>query len=161
MSSPKDVIRYTLGTSDMIVSAYVGDLSDDDFHAAPFEGGNPIAWQLGHILVAERSWVEGIKPGSCPPLPEGFAAAHAKETSAPSPFPRKYTRDDYLTAWKAQRAATTAVLDGLADEQLDGPSGVDFAPTVATLLNMAGIHALMHAGQFVALRRKLGKPVVI
>jgi uncharacterized damage-inducible protein DinB len=161
MSSPKDVIRYTLGASDMIVNAYVGDLSDDDFHATPFEGGNPIAWQLGHILVAERSWVEGLEPGSCPPLPDGFAAAHAKETSAPNPFPRKYSKDDYLTAWQAQRAATSAVLDGLADEQLDGASGVDFAPTVAALLNMAGVHALMHAGQFVALRRKLGKPVVI
>jgi uncharacterized damage-inducible protein DinB len=161
MSTPKDTIRTTIAMADMILSAYVGDLSDDDFHTPPFEGGNPVAWQLGHLITAERSWVEGIRPGSCPALPEGFDEAHSKETSAPNAFPRKFTRDQYLAAWKAQREATGAVLDGVSDDQLDGPSGVQFAPTVAALLNMAGIHALMHSGQFVALRRKLGKPVVI
>jgi uncharacterized damage-inducible protein DinB len=161
MATSKDAIRYTLGMADMIVNAYVGDLSDDDLHAPPFEGGNPIAWQLGHILVAERSWVEGLEAGSCPPLPDGFAEAHGKETAAPNAFPRRFSRDDYVHAWKAQRAATVAVLDALTDAQLDAPSGVDFAPTGAALLNMAGIHALMHVGQFVALRRKVGKPVVI
>lgn len=161
MSTSKDVIRYTLGASDMILNAYIGDLSDDELHAPPFEGGNPIAWQLGHIVVAERGWAESLKPGSSPPLPAGFAEAHGKETSAPNAFPRKYSKEEYMIAWQAQRAATSAVLDGLTDEQLDAPTGVDFAPTASALLNMAGIHALMHAGQFVALRRKLGKPVVI
>jgi hypothetical protein len=29
------------------------------------------------------------------------------------------------------------------------------------MLNMIGVHPLMHLGQFVAVRRKAGKPVVI
>ena len=37
----------------------------------------------------------------------------------------------------------------------------EWAPTVAALLAMTGTHALMHCGQFVAVRRQLGKPVVI
>jgi uncharacterized damage-inducible protein DinB len=161
MPSSKDVIRNTIGAADMILNAYLGDLSDDDLYASPFEGGNPIAWQLGHLIVAERSWIEGMKPGSCPALPEGFAAAHTKETAAPNTLPRTFSKDDYMKAWQAQNAATLAVLDAATDEQLAAPSGVDFAPTGAALLNMTGIHALMHAGQFVAVRRKLGKPVVI
>jgi uncharacterized damage-inducible protein DinB len=161
MTTSKDVIRFTLGAADMILTAYIGDLSDADLHASPFEGGNPIAWQLGHLIVAERSWLEGLKPGSCPPLPEGFAEAHTKETAAPNTFPQTFTKDDYMNAWKAQHAATSTLLDALTDLQLAVATGVDFAPTGAALLNMTGIHALMHAGQFVALRRKLGKPVVI
>jgi hypothetical protein len=34
-------------------------------------------------------------------------------------------------------------------------------PTVAALLAMSGTHALMHCCQWVAVRRQLGKPVVI
>lgn len=161
MSTTKDAVRLTLGSADMIVNAYIGDLTDDELHTPPFPGGNPIAWQLGHLLTAERSWVEKLRPGSCPPLPEGFESAHSKETAAPNPFPRTCSKDDYTRAWQAQRAATTAALEAMTDEQLDAPSGVDFAPTGMALMNMIGIHALMHVGQFVPLRRALGKPIVI
>jgi uncharacterized damage-inducible protein DinB len=161
MTTAKDVIRNSIEMSDFVILKYVEDLTDDELLAAAGEGMNPIAWQLGHILTAERSWVEGLKPGSCPPLPEGFEAAHSKETAAPNKFRRFASRDDYVKAWKAQREATLAVLDGLPDEQLGAETGVGFAPTVAALLNMVGVHALMHAGQFVPVRRRAGKPVVI
>ena len=88
MPSSKDVIRNTIASADMILNAYLGDLSDDDLFAPQFEGGNPIAWQLGHLISVERSWVEGLKAGSCPELPEGFAAAHTKETAVPNAMPR-------------------------------------------------------------------------
>ena len=34
-----------------------------------------------------------------------------------------------------------------------------FAPTVGDILNLAGIHAIMHSGQFVVVRRLLKKPI--
>lgn len=161
MSTAKDVIRLTLGASDDFLKSYLHDLSDDDLNSIPVPGMNPIAWQLGHMLAAHRNWVESIKPGSCPPLPDGFATAHSKETAAPNSFTPVATKADYLSAWEGLGAATRAVLDGLPDDQLDAPTGISFAPTVAALFNMMGVHALGHAGQFVAVRRKLGKPVVI
>jgi hypothetical protein len=45
-------------------------------------------------------------------------------------------------------------------EQLDAPTGVEWAPTTYGMLNIAGLHALGHLGQCVPVRRKLGKPVV-
>jgi hypothetical protein len=33
-----------------------------------------------------------------------------------------------------------------------------YAPTVGIVLMLLGSHGLMHAGQFVPIRRKLGKP---
>ena len=35
-----------------------------------------------------------------------------------------------------------------------------YAPTVASVLTLLGTHLLMHAGQFVPIRRKIGKPAL-
>jgi hypothetical protein len=161
MTTAKDVIRLTLGSADQIMNAYIGDLSEDDLLVPPFAGSNPIAWQLGHIIAGERGMLEELKPGSSPPLPEGFAEAHDKETAAPKTFKPFCKKDEYLRLWQAQRAATLAALDTIADDQLDASTGVSYAPTTAAMLNMIGVHPLMHLGQFVAVRRKAGKPVVI
>ena len=37
----------------------------------------------------------------------------------------------------------------------------EYAPTVGSVFNIIGIHEMMHGGQFVPLRRKLNKPVMI
>ena len=160
MATAKDMIRSTIGMADMVLTTYLEDLTDDDLLLAPVEGMNPIAWQLGHLIAGEREWVDKVKLGACPPLAEGFEAAHGKETASPNPFKPFASKADYLKAWKAQNAATLAVLDALPDDQLDAATGIDFAPTNAVLFNVIGGHALGHIGQFVAVRRKLGKKVV-
>ena len=48
----------------------------------PAPGANHVAWQLGHLISAETRLVEAAKPGSMPPLPEGFAERHSKDTAA-------------------------------------------------------------------------------
>jgi uncharacterized damage-inducible protein DinB len=58
------------------------------------------------------------------------------------------------------KAASLAAVDATPDEQLDAPGPEDmreYAPTVAAVLMLLGTHWLMHAGQFVPIRRKLGK----
>jgi uncharacterized damage-inducible protein DinB len=159
----KDVIKNTLDTSDMILGTYVGDLADADFLLRPVAGMNHIAWQLGHLIEVEHRFVESLKPGSCPKLPDGFAEHH-KTDQAQSDDPAHFaTKAAYLNLWKAQRAATKAVLDALSDAELDEakPGLPPFAPTVGAVFNLLGTHPLMHAGQFVAVRRMLGKPVLI
>ena len=37
----------------------------------------------------------------------------------------------------------------------------DYAPTIGAVFNLIGLHAMMHAGQFVPVRRMLGKPILI
>jgi hypothetical protein len=162
--SPKDALRLSIEMSDYIINAYIGDLSDADLLIRPVPGMNHIAWQLGHLISAERGFTDMVKPGSCPPLPAGFDEAYTKETTTIDD-PRKFhTLAQYQELWKAQRAATLAVLDGYPEAELDKKDAEKFpewAPTVAALLAMSGTHALMHCGQFVAVRRMLGKPVVI
>ena len=161
MPTAKDMIRNSAETGTMVMNAYLEDLPEEALFESPGPGMNPLAWQVGHLISTEKDWVEKIKSGSCPTLPEGFDAAHSKETAAPNSFKKVATKAEYLAAWSAQRAATLAVLDTMPDSDLDAPSGIDFAPTFATMLNMTGIHPLMHAGQIVAMRRKHGLAVKI
>jgi hypothetical protein len=160
----KDVIRQSLDMSEMIAQTYVNDLEDADLRLRPAEGMNPIAWQLGHLITSERAMIEGIKPGSSPKLPDGFEAAHATEAAKSNDFAGLKTKAEYLNLWQAQRAATKAVLDGLSDADLDSPAPERFQrmwPTVGAVLGLVGNHTLMHVGQFVPVRRKLKKPVLI
>jgi DinB superfamily len=158
---PKDVIRNTLDTSEFIIKAYVNDLSDEELRMVPVEGMHPIALQLGHLILAERIFKEWIEPGSSPPLPQGFDEAHdIKRTDGDGSGFK--TKDEYVKLWDEQRAATKALLDRVSDADLDDNRGgklPPWAPTVAIALSMVGMHALDHSGQFVAVRRKLKKPI--
>jgi hypothetical protein len=160
----KDVMHHTFGMGTHILNAYLGDLGDADLMIRPVEGQNHIAWQLGHLISSERMFVEGVKPGSCPPLPEGFDAAHNKQGSTSDDPKQFYSKQKYLDLFKAQREATLGVLSSLSDADLDrpGPENVrQIAPTVGATFGLLGEHVLMHIGQFVAVRKQLKKPVTI
>jgi hypothetical protein len=158
---PKDVIRNTLDASEFMIKSYVNDLSDADILMRPIEGMHSIALQLGHLLVAEHGVKEMIEPGAAPPLPEGFVEAHDLK-NIEGDDSRFKSKAEYLKIWDEQRAATKALLDRVKDADLDGNADgrlPQWAPTVAAALNAIGIHALNHSGQFVAVRRKLKKPI--
>ncbi|QEH37547.1 DinB superfamily protein [Aquisphaera giovannonii] len=161
---PKDVLRRSINGSDMVLTTYLSDLSDEDLLVRPLPGLNHIAWQMGHIIGGTARFMDMIEPGSAPPLPEGFAQAHGKE-AAGSDDPSKFlAKGEYLRLWTAYKEAVLALLDRIPESRLDeeDPNKYPpFAPNVGALFGMAAAHPLMHAGQFVAVRRKLGKPVLI
>lgn len=161
----KDAIRQSMNMAEMLLNTYIGDLSDNEILIQPIAGMNHIAWQLGHLISVERDLTENIKSGSSPELPAGFAAAHSQGESKgtnPEDFLDKAT---YLSLYNAQRAVTLEVLNDLPDADLDKPTTdehlVNIAPTYGAVLNLIGLHYLMHLGQFVAVRRSLNKPVTI
>jgi len=160
----KDIILNTLGSADHIIKAYIGDLSDAEWMMRPVPGMNPIAWQVGHLISVEHKVINELVPGSSPSLPAGFDEMHAKETTTiddPSKFLKK---DEYLKLWDAQCAATKKALDSLDEAALQKTPADTFGgmcPTVGHKINFMGLHTMMHLGQFVAVRRKAGKPVVI
>ena len=159
----QDAIRHTLNTSARLMLGYIEDLTDGELMVRPVPGANTIAWQLGHLISAERYFVESIKAGSSPALPAGFDTAHGKDT-ANSDDPSKFSSKlEYQSLFAAQREATMKLLDSLSATDLDAPGPERMrskAPTVGALLNMAGTHILMHVGQFAIVRRKIGKPAL-
>lgn len=160
----RDAISATLDTSSMILKSYVGDLTDEELLTRPAEGCNHLAWQLGHLISAECNLLEMVAPGAAVELPAGFAEKHTKENvdnDNPTDFCGK---QEYLDLFDKVHEATKSALAKCSDEDLDQPGPEHFAqmfPTVGHLYILIATHGMMHAGQFVPVRRKLGKPVVI
>ncbi len=160
----KDVIRQALGLSSTVLRAYVGDLTDAELLQRPGVGCNHLAWQLGHLITSEAGLLSMIEPGSAPELPEGFAEKHAKENSG-SDNPADFaTKQQYLELTDKLHAASLALLERYPEANLDLPAPEhlrSICPTMGAVFVLIATHPMMHAGQFVPVRRALGKPVVI
>ena len=152
-------IRNVLATGEMIGMAYLGDLTDAELMQRPHAKCNHINWQVGHLIASENNLVGMAWP--MPSLPADFKEKYSKENAA-SDDPSKFsTKDELLAAYKTQRAATLEILTKVSAEELDKPTEVDYAPTQGQLISLNGEHWLMHAGQWVIVRRQNDKPVLI
>ena len=160
----QDAIRATLGVSSLVLSRYLEDLSDADLMNRPGPGCNHIAWQLGHLIASENQLLAAVAPDSAIELPAGFADQHSKSQTGndnPADF---CTKQEYLDLFEKVHAATLSAIGKMSDADLDQPAPENFRkmfPTVGNIVILIATHGLMHAGQFVPIRRKLGKPVVI
>jgi len=157
----KDVIRHSLEMCHGVLKQYLGDLTDADLLIRPVPGANHSAWMLGHLLISENGLNElGL---AMPALPEGFAAAYTKETARSDDPAKFHKKAQYLQWLEEQRAATLAHLAALPEADLDKPTPEEaqaYAPTIGIMLNVIGIHDMMHASQIALVRRKLGKPAL-
>ena len=154
-----DFLAALLERDAWIFSETANSLSGEEFFARPVPGANHPAWQLGHLIASERKML--VKAGATmPDLPPGFAETFTPDTAAvddPARFPDKQT---LLDLFRQTRAASAAFARGLSDDDLEKPTGEQWAPTVADLLAVQAGHADMHVGQLQVLRRKLGKPIM-
>ncbi len=152
----RDAFRLNLEVSEMVCMGYIEDLQDEQLMLRPHPDCNHINWQLGHLIVSEHEMLSKVAPGKAAPLPEGFAEKYSRDTAKsdnPADFAKK---EELLAAYRQQRQAALAALAEAQDADFDKPSGLDYAPTVGAVFNMLGSHWLMHAGQWVIVRRQLG-----
>jgi uncharacterized damage-inducible protein DinB len=159
-----EAIQGALKTSKMIMIAYLSDLQDEELLIRLFPSSNHIAWQLGHLIVSEYKIMENIKPGFCTPLTDEFIANHSKDAASVDDKAKFETKEHYIELYKQQRDATIDILNSFTAEELSNP-GPEFlkrvADTIGGAIQFLALHELTHCGQFVPLRRKLGKPVLI
>jgi hypothetical protein len=160
----RDAIRATMEMGSMVLKQYISDLSDSDLMVRPGKGCNHIAYQLGHLIVSECSLLEMVAPAAAPELPAGFKEAYKKEDSD-CDDPQKFcSKQQYLDLFDKVNAATLKALNAASEADLDKPGPEKFrqiCPTVGTVYVLIATHPLMHAGQFVPVRRALDKPIVI
>src|SRR4051812_48428827 len=117
----KDVIHTTMNTADFMMESYLSDITPQEMLVRPAPGANHLAWQLGHLISAERRLVEIASPGSMPALPDGFAERHTKDTAASDNPADFLSKDEYLNVAKTVRAATLKALDNVSESDLDIP----------------------------------------
>jgi hypothetical protein len=155
-----EAIKHSLDSADMICMMYVNDLSDSELMMRPHPGCNHINWQLGHLIAAEHHMINQVAAGAMPALPAGFAEKYTKETSSSDDPQKFFAKDELLATYRAQRAGTLSVLQTMTEADLDRETGVQYASTVGAMLLLQGGHWTMHAGQWVIVRRSIGKPAL-
>jgi hypothetical protein len=157
----KDAVRSSLRISDFLVQGYLADITPEEMMRRPVPDANHIAWQLGHLIAAERHLVEAASPNSMPALPDGFAERHRRDGTV-SDNPADYlSKDEYMRLARQVRDATLQVLDKLSDDDLKKPVTARVPPFVkcaADCFATIGNHWSLHAGQWVVIRRALGRP---
>jgi hypothetical protein len=155
----KDAIRQSVEFCQLVTRMYIDDLSDADLLVRAVPGTNHIAWQLGHLLRGTHQMLTALGQPA-PSLPAGFLEAYTKETAG-SDDPHDFAaKAQYLALIEAMNAAVLAAIAATPETALEqpGPEAMrDYAPTVAAVLLLLGNHWLMHAGQYVPIRRKLGR----
>ena len=160
----KEAIKMSMNTAAFLTQTLLEDFSDADLLVRPLPNANHTAWQLGHLIASEYQMTEGVMPGSCPALPEGFAEKHGKATATIDDPKAFYTKKEYMDIFNKQRAASLALLDKIDVKDLDKPGpewAKSYAPTVGSVFMLHGSHYLMHLGQFSIVRRKLNKAHVM
>jgi len=155
----KQAIAFNLSSSELLVNGYLADLESSDLLVRPVPGANHIAWQLGHLIAAERSLVERAVPGKMDALPDGFAQRHNKETAASDSAADFLSKDEYQQLAKKVRANTLRVVESLSPADFDKPAsgGPPFIKSAGEFFLFISGHWLMHAGQWAVIRRKLGR----
>ncbi|MFH1746688.1 MAG: DinB family protein [Planctomycetota bacterium] len=154
-----EMIRNTMTFCREVTLGYLNDLSDADLLIRSVPKSNHIAWMLGHMLGSECDMMSAMGH-RMPALPPDFTEAYTKETASSDNPANFLSQPEYLDLLEKIRTATLAGLDTVSESDLDQPAPEvmrEFAPTVGQVLMVIALHELMHAAQFVPIRRKLGK----
>ena len=159
-----EVAKLALNTAQDTMLMLLGDMTDAELKVRPVPSANNIAWQLAHLIVAEKLLLEGALPGAkYPEVPAAIVSLGSERTGKIDPADGYPTKVQFLEWLGKMRSITLAAVDHLSDSDLDTPNTnmmAKFAPTLGALLILIANHTLMHGGQFTVVRRALNKPVV-
>src|SRR5258708_11705520 len=87
-----ELLADGLGRNLEMLKFTLSDFSDGDMLVRPVPSANHAAWQLGHLINSESGMLNGVRPGSAPTLPAGFAEKFKKATAGVDDaafFPKK------------------------------------------------------------------------
>ena len=153
-------IESAMGMSQFVCLEYLRDLTDEEMMRRAHPKINHLKWQIGHLIHSEHKMIDGLLPGSMPPLPENFADQYSRESAVSDEPGDFHSKDELITILKQQRAGTLATLAQMSPEDLDRPAPEslrDYAPTFGDVFSLQGSHWMMHAGQWAVVRRQLGR----
>lgn len=156
-----DAIKLSIDMAKMICTGYLGDLTDEEMMQRPCAGCNHINWQVGHLINSDHQMIEGVAPGVLPPLPDGFAERYNKDAAGNDDAAAFDSKETLMGLYESQTASILEALGKMTDEGFDKPapeSMQEYAPNVGAAFSMIGSHWLMHAGQWVIVRRQNGRP---
>ena len=107
----KDAFRTSMNIADFMMESYLSDVMPDELLVRPAPDANHLAWQLGHLISAERRLVGGIIRAAM-----DRAEDKARGADEDSPIARRRRRHDkrLLVTRKAEVADVAGKLGDCA-----------------------------------------------
>ncbi len=144
----------------------LGDIEEDDWFRQPAGTPTHLAWQVGHLTMAEYMLclvrLRGKLPEDEAIAPKDVVRRFMKGTT-PEGDPSKYPPvEAILQAFHGVHARVLEELPGYQDEDLTDTISEPYAVSNTKLgsLVFCSHHEMLHAGQIGLLRRLLGKAPV-
>lgn len=152
-----DEFRRTRLYTDELIKGF----EESDWFRMPSEGVTHLAWQVGHLAVAQYALalkrVRGERSEDADLIPERYFQLFGKG-SRPEADASKYpSAEEIRSVFRGVHKQTIHELSGFSEDVLDEPS--DPHPMFRTkggALKFCPQHEMMHAGQIGLLRRLLG-----
>jgi hypothetical protein len=157
-----DLVVDQIRTSRLYTRSLIDGLEADQWFRQPSEGVTHIAWQVGHLAVAEYylalDRIRGRKEDDAALMPDEFLKQFGKG-SVPDADPGKYpSPEEILGVFGRVHKQVIKELKELPDAVLDEPTDKPH-PMFSTkfgALAFCSQHEMLHAGQIGLLRRLLG-----
>ncbi len=141
-------------------------IGGSDWFRQPDGGVTHIAWQVGHLSMAQYGLClfrqRGRQPIDSELMSSSFRKKFSKGTT-PDPDPANYpSPDEILDTFHTVYKQAMDEVPNLTDEQLDNPIDMPYAGygTQLGALLFCSHHEMLHAGQIGLIRRLLGKEPV-
>lgn len=144
----------------------ISDLQPEDWFRQPSAGITHIAWQVGHLAMAQYGLCLFRMRGRLPEDTELMSSAFRKQFSkgtVPDPeVSANPTPEEIRAIFDRVFRQSMVELSEVSDAQLDEPLEMPYAgyPTKLGGLLFCSHHEMLHAGQIGLLRRELGKSPV-
>ncbi|MED5401465.1 MAG: DinB family protein [Planctomycetota bacterium] len=151
----QSVRDYTAGLVDAV--------PESDWFRQPAEGVTHVAWQVGHMAMAQYrlalDLVRGVQPGDDELIGARVLDTYGKD-SIPDPDPSANAGvEEIRSAYDAVHLAVIREIGGMDDSILDEPSSRPHPvfDTKGGALEWSAWHEMLHAGQIGLIRRLLGE----
>jgi len=145
---------------------FLDGLPDADWFRMPSGGVTHIAWQVGHLAIAQYflvlDRVRGVRPEDEQLIPTAFRNCFERG-SVVEPDPAMYPpipeiRATFDRVHETVMAETPRIPDAELDDALKRSHRI--AKTKIEVLNWCSAHEMVHAGQIALIRRFLGYPPI-
>lgn len=159
-----DLARRQIEAAREYTLTLIDDIDLADWFRQPSEGVTHVAWQVGHLTMAQYMLtlvrLRGKVEEDASLISRAFLKAFAKGTT-PVADPSKYPSPEeiLLTLHRVHRQAMDE-LAGRTEADLQGQVAEPYLlfPNVLGSLFFCAAHEMLHAGQIGLVRRLLGKP---
>jgi hypothetical protein len=140
----------------------LGHIDEKDWFRMPAGGVTHVAWQVGHLAMAEyrlgMARLRGKRAEDADLISDAFIGLFGRD-SAPDPDSNRYPSvGEMRSVFDKVHAQLLRELASLPEEELDKPllAPHPLAKTKLEAMLWCGQHEMLHAGQIGLLRRELG-----